>query len=180
LGGTFDPVHNAHLAMARAALEALDLGKILFMPTGAPRYRTPAVASGEHRLAMLRLALEDEPRYEIDARELAPGASGYTVDTLRELRLELGPDTQLWLLMGADQYAKLGTWHRPDDVRRLARIAVFARPGISLDSKVPLIAMKPMQVSASEIRARVARGEDISPLVPPAVANHIARHRLYA
>jgi nicotinate-nucleotide adenylyltransferase len=180
LGGTFDPVHNAHLAMARAALEHLKLEKILFMPTGAPRYRTPAVASGEHRVAMLRLALADNASYEIDARELAPGASGYTVYTLKELRLELGAATELWLLMGADQYAKLDTWHRPEDVRRLARVAVFARPGISLDKKVPLIPMEPMPVSASEIRARVARGEGIAELVPPAVASYIAQHRLYA
>ena len=166
--------------MARAALDELKLEKILFMPTGAPRYRTPAVASGEHRVAMLRLALEDEPRYEIDARELVPGASGYTIDTLKELRLELGAATELWLLMGADQYAKLGTWHRPDDVKRIARIAVFERPGISLRKGVAVIAMKPMPISASEIRARVARGEDISRFVPRAVAGYIAEHRLYA
>jgi len=167
--------------MARAALEALQLEKILFMPTGAPRYRTPAVASGEHRVAMLKLALDEEPRYEIDARELAPGASGYTVDTLRELRLELGAGTGLWLLMGADQQAKLETWHRPDDVRKLAKIAVFARPGWTIEpGKARVIPLDPMNVSASEIRARVARGEDISQLVPAAVAGYIARHGLYA
>jgi len=178
LGGTFDPVHNAHLAMARAALEHLKLDQVLFMPTGAPRYRTPAVASGEHRVAMLRLAIGDNDFYEIDARELAPGASGYTYDTLKELRLELGSATELWLLMGADQYAKFDTWHRPDDVRRLARIAVFARPGFSLKN-TSVIPMEPMAISASNIRARVARGEDIAALVPPAVADYIARERLY-
>jgi nicotinate-nucleotide adenylyltransferase len=170
--------------MARAALEKQGFDKILFLPTGAPHYRTPAVASGEHRVAMLKLALQDElqgsPRFEIDARELAPGASGYTIDTLKELRLELGADTELWLLLGADQYAKLDTWHRPHDVKKLANIAVFARPGIALKGKVAVIPMQPMPVSASEIRARVKRGEQISALVPPAVANYIARHRLYA
>ena len=165
--------------MARAALDELKLDKLLFMPTGSPRYRTPAVASGEHRVAMLQAAIDGEPRYEIDARELAPGASGYTVDTLRELRLELGADTPLWLLMGADQYGKLDSWHRPQDVKKLANIAVFARPGFALSEKVRLVPMQPMPVSASEIRARVARGDDISALVPPAVANHIASHRLY-
>jgi nicotinate-nucleotide adenylyltransferase len=180
LGGTFDPVHNAHLALARAALEHLKLDKILFMPTGAPRYRAPAVASGEHRVAMLRLALADDSSFEIDARELAPGASGYTVDTLKELRLELGADMELYVLMGADQYAKLGSWHRPDDVKRLARIAVFGRPGSPAPQKVKIIPLDPMNISASEIRARVARGEDISPLVPRAVAQYIAQHRLYA
>jgi nicotinate-nucleotide adenylyltransferase len=180
LGGTFDPVHNAHLAMARAALEELKLDKILFMPTGAPRYRMPAVASGEHRVAMLRLAVADNDSYEIDARELAPGASGYTVDTLKELRLELGSHMPLCLLMGADQYAKLDTWHRAQDVRKLAKVAVFARPGTVLKGNVPVIPMEPLRISASEIRARAARGEDIAELVPPAVASYVARHRLYA
>jgi nicotinate-nucleotide adenylyltransferase len=165
--------------MARAARGVLELDKILFMPTGAPRYRRPAQASGEHRVAMLQLALENNDACEIDARELAPGASGYTVDTLRELRLEHGPETPIWLLLGADQYSKLDTWHRPEDVKRLARLAVFARPGFSLKG-TQVIPMDPMPISASEIRARVARGEDISGLVPPAVADYIARHRLYA
>ena len=168
------------MAMAAAALDHLALERIVFMPTGAPRYRTPAVASGEHRVAMLRLAVADHDAYDIDARELAPGASGYTVDTLRELRLELGGETAPWLLMGADQYAKLDTWHRPEDVRKLARIAVFARPGVGLPKGTKVIPMEPLDISASQIRARVARGEDISALVPPAVANYIARERLYA
>lgn len=179
MGGTFDPVHNAHLAMARAALDELKLEKLLFMPTGAPHYREPAEASGEHRLAMLRLAIADNDAFEIDPRELAAGASGYTYDTLRELRLELGASTQLWLLMGADQFLKLDTWYRPDDVKKLAKIGVFARPGYPLSGKAQLIPMQPIPISSSEIRARVGRGEDISPLVPPAVANYVATHGLY-
>ena len=165
--------------MARAALERLKLDKVIFMPTGAPRYRAPAVASGEHRVAMLKLAL-DRPEYEIDARELAPGASGYTVDTLKELRLELGADTPLWLLMGADQYARLDQWHRPEDVKRLARVAVFARPGNSMKGNPVVVPMEPMNMSSSDIRARVARGEAIDELVPAAVAGYVAQHRLYA
>ena len=172
-------MHNAHLAMARAALAHLGLSRILWLPTGPTRYRSPALASGEHRLEMLRLALEDDPSAEIDPRELRPGASGYTVDTLKELRLEHG-DATLFLLMGADQYAKLPSWHRPDEVKRLARIAVFERPGAPLPGEgVKPIPFEPMPVSASDIRARVARGEDVSTLVPPAVANYIVRHRLY-
>jgi nicotinate-nucleotide adenylyltransferase len=179
LGGTFDPVHNAHLAMARAAIDRLVLQKIVWIPTGTTRYRRPAVASAHERETMLRLALEGDDRAELDLREFAPGASGYTVDTLRELRLENG-DTPLYLLMGADQYAKLPTWHRPDEVRRLARIAVFDRPGSAIDDeRVERIPFTPMPVSASDIRARAARGEDISGLVPALVANYIAQHGLY-
>ena len=166
--------------MARAAREHLKLERVVFMPTGAPRYRAPAVASGEHRVAMLRLALGEDSSFEIDARELAPGASGYTVDTLKELRLELGADTPLWLLMGADQYAKLDQWHRPEDVKRLAKVAVFARPGISVKGHPVIVPMDPISTSATDIRARAARGEGIDQLVPPAVAAYVAQHRLYA
>ena len=165
--------------MARAAIEHLGVQKILWIPTGTTRYRDPAVASAHDRLAMLRLAIEGDARSEIDPRELSPGASGYTVDTLHELRLENG-DTPLYLLMGADQYAKLGTWHRPDEVRRLARIAVFARPDFPIrDSGVKIVPLAPLPLSASDIRARAGRGEDLSALVPPAVANYIATHGLY-
>jgi nicotinate-nucleotide adenylyltransferase len=167
--------------MARAALEQLDLDKVLWMPTGKPRYRDAPVAAPEHRLAMLRLALESEPAFEIDARELAPGASAYTVDTLHELRLELGRDTTLVLLIGADQYAKLAAWRRPDEVKRMARIAVAKRPGFDkkLGRGTLLVEMAPMAVSGTEIRARAARGEAIERLVPAAVARYIGEHGLY-
>jgi nicotinate-nucleotide adenylyltransferase len=181
LGCTFDPVHNAHLAMARAALEGLSLAEILFIPTGSPLYRNPPVASAAHRLAMLKLALQGDPRCRIDERELARGVSGYTADTLKSLRSEIGSAVALYLLMGADQYAALPTWHHPDEVKKLSRIAVFARPGFKAVGKdAETVPMKPLPISASEIRARVARGEALSGLVPPAVAGFIAKHRLYA
>jgi len=174
LGGTFDPVHNAHLAMARAALEQLALERILWMPTGAPKYRKPARALPTHRLAMLRLAIAGEPRYAIDERELAPGHSGYTVDSLR------GFDAKPVLLLGADQYAEFEHWHRWREVLELASLAVFARPGSPApDGRVRSVAFAPMDISASDIRARAARGESLSALVPPAIAEYIARHHLY-
>ena len=173
LGGTFDPVHNAHLAMARAALAALPVSKVVFLPTGPTKYRKPALASAADRLAMLRLALDREPRFEVDERELAPGASGYTVDTLK------GFDHP-YFLMGADQLEKLGTWHRPDEVRKLAKLAVFARPGHDVkDKAVAVVPMAALEVSASEVRARAARGKPLAGLVPPPVADYIERHALY-
>ena len=174
LGGTFDPVHNAHLAMARAALEQLKLDRLLFIPTGAQHYRNPASASDRQRVAMLELALAGEPRWRIDERELAPGHSGYTVDTLKSLKLD-----QPYLLMGADQYAKLDSWSRPDELRSLAKIAVFPRPGVVLDNEIKIIEMPSMPISSSDVRARAARGDDISRLVPPPVARYIAAQGLY-
>lgn len=187
LGGTFDPVHNAHLRIARLALDSLGLARLLWIPTGAPRYRAAPVAAAEDRLAMLGLALAGEPRYAIDARELRPEASGYTVDTLAALRAELGPEAEMVLLMGSDQYDKLAGWHRWRDLFGLARIAVFARPGWAPEASAEVRAagpvlrvdMPPLDISATEIRARVARGEDVSGMLPPPVLDYISTHRLY-
>jgi nicotinate-nucleotide adenylyltransferase len=178
LGGTFDPVHNAHLAIARTAAQSLGLDGILWIPTGKPGYRKPPVASAFDRLAMLALALKDEPGYEIDRRELEAGASPYTVDTLAALCAE-HPQDEFHLLLGADQYAALRGWRRPAEVARLARIAVFTRPGYEVGAEALVVPMTPLAVSASDIRARAARGESLAGLVPPAVANYIAENKLY-
>jgi nicotinate-nucleotide adenylyltransferase len=183
LGGTFDPVHNAHLALAHAALATLGLARVLWIPTGAPPYREPPLAPARHRAAMLELALAGEARFASDARELAPGASGYTVDTLAALRAELGASAPLVLLMGADQYLRLDTWHRWRELAALCKIAVFARPGVAPaarpEAPARFVPFAPSPISASDIRARIARGGDVSALVPPAVLDYIRRHHLY-
>jgi len=161
--------------MARAALAHLQLDKVLFMPTGNQKYRDAAVASGEQRVAMLRLAL-DEPRFAIDARELTPGFSGFTADTLDALKRE-NPANELVLLMGADQFEKLDTWHAPQKVRSLADIAVFARPGVKTSTTT--VPFPESTISSTDIRARAKAGRPLDGLVPPAVANHIARAGLY-
>ncbi|MGH8675907.1 MAG: nicotinate (nicotinamide) nucleotide adenylyltransferase [Burkholderiales bacterium] len=185
LGGTFDPVHNAHLAIARRALEALGATRILWMPTGAPGYRNPPQAPAAQRVAMLGLAIEGEARYALDERELAPGASGYTYDTLTALRNELGAHVPLVMLIGSDQYEKLDAWHRARDLFQLCRLAVFARPGWSASATgvprdgITHVPMEPLAISASDIRARIGRGEDVSPLLPAPVLHYIRRHHLY-
>jgi nicotinate-nucleotide adenylyltransferase len=166
--------------MARAALEQLALDRVLWMPTGAPKYRQPAIAPAADRVAMLRLALGGEDRFAIDERELSPQASGYTVDTLRSLRRELGEAAELHLLLGGDQYAAFGSWREPQEVARLATLAVVPRPGFRpRGSPVKTLSLPPLAVSASDIRARAARGESLAGLVPDAVANYIRSHGLY-
>lgn len=132
---------------------------------------------------MLKLALETQMRgspCRIDTRELEPGATGYTVDTLKSLRAETGSADSLYLLLGADQYAALPTWHRPAEVKKLARIAVFARPGFKLaGTDAETVPMNSLAISASDIRARVARGETIAGLVPESVWKYIMQHKLY-
>ncbi|HXJ08256.1 MAG TPA: nicotinate-nucleotide adenylyltransferase [Burkholderiales bacterium] len=173
LGGTFDPVHNAHLAMAEAALKHLPVEKVVFMPTGNPRYRDAPRASAAHRVAMLKLAVNDHPRFTIDERELSPDATGYTVDTLKQVRAD-----KIYFLMGADQYEKLDSWRDPEEVRKLAEVVVFARPGNHPKGQ-KTIPFEPMKDSGTEIRARAKRGEDLSGMVPAPVAAYIVRHNLY-
>jgi nicotinate-nucleotide adenylyltransferase len=179
LGGTFDPVHNAHLAIAQRALAQLGLERILWIPTGPQAYRAPAVASGAHRVAMLRLALAGEPRYEIDERELGAGASGFTYDTVKALK-ENHPNTEFTLLMGADQYARRESWHRWPELAKLCRIAVIERP----DSPKPQgdviqLPMAPLAISASDIRARFGRNEDVAAMLPAPALAYIRAHGLY-
>jgi nicotinate-nucleotide adenylyltransferase len=164
--------------MARAALEQLPVEKVVFIQTGMPPYRDPPVASVAHRLAMLRLATQDNPRFTIDERELAPRATGYMADTLRTMHRDL-PDRKFFLLMGADQFNKLDTWERPHEVRSLSDIAVFSRPGFSIAAKARIIPFDQLHDSATEIRKRVAAGKDIAGMVPPPVASYIAQHGLY-
>ena len=179
LGGTFDPVHNAHLAIAGTALRALELAKLLWLPTGSPPYRPAPVASVAHRVAMLRLALAGEPRYAIDERELAPGASGFTYDSIEALRTE-NPKAEFILLMGADQYAQRASWHRWQELTKLCRVAVIERPqSPQPDGEAIHVPMTPLKISASDIRTRIGRAEDVSALLPAPVLGYIHQHALY-
>jgi nicotinate-nucleotide adenylyltransferase len=163
--------------MARAALDHLKLDRILWIPTGQPKYRPGASASAEDRVAMLKLALAGEPRYVVDERELGPRATGYTVDTLRALHKEL-PQAELYLLIGADQYAKFHEWRSPEEIERLAKLAVFPRPGFDVKAggKAMVVPMAPMPHAATDIRNR---GVELEAHVPAAVANYIVRKGLY-
>ena len=178
LGGTFDPVHNAHLAIAGAAMRTLGLERILWLPTGTPPYRPAPVAAAPHRLAMLKLAIAAEPRYAIDERELPPEASGFSFDSISSLKNE-NSKNKFMLIMGADQYARRASWHRWPELEKLCGIAVVARPGWNVDAKAKTIPMTPLPVSASDIRARLGRGEDVSAMLPAPVLGYIREKGLY-
>ena len=182
LGGSFDPVHNAHLAVARAALDSLGLSRVLWIPSGTPPHRGAPVAAAGHRAAMVRLAIAGEPRFVLDEREIRKAAPGYTVETLEDLHAELGKSAELVLLIGADQYARLDTWHRWRDLFALARIAVFARPGDRLadPERVTVVPFAPLDISSTAIRSRIAAGDAPRELLPEAVLDYIQSHRLYS
>lgn len=135
LGGTFDPVHRAHLHLARAALAKLGLGEILWVPAGQPSHRRAPHAVAEHRLAMVKLATADEPRFSVDAAEASGSEPSFTVPTLERLRGAYGGERPFVLLVGADAFLGLPTWRRWRELFELAHIAVAARPGAELDER---------------------------------------------
>lgn len=179
-------MHNAHLALARCALDELALDELRWVPVGdawqKPRGLTPA----EHRMAMLRAAIDGEPRFVLETCEIERSGPSYTLDTVRELQLKQ-PDASWWLLIGQDQQSNLHTWHGFEELLQRVTLAVAARPGTTpqVDARVRAaptqwIDLPPMAVSASDIRQRVAAGQDITALVPLRVAQYIHQHRLYA
>ncbi len=207
LGGTFDPIHYGHLELARETMEALALASVRIIPAGDPPHRAVPVATAGERLAMCELAVAEYHGLAVDAREIDRPGRSYTVDTLQELRLE-DPARPLALLMGADAFVGLPNWHRWHEILELAHIVVVARPGIGLEGQLPLTlarewehrytndakglsnapagtfirqAITPRSVSASTIRATLARGDlaSVRGLLPAAVLAYIERNRLY-
>jgi len=128
LGGTFDPVHLGHLGAAHAAMSCAHLDHVLFMPSALPPHRAAALASAADRLAMCRLAVEDEPRFEVSDVEIQRGGASYTADTLEELARS-HPEDELFLILGWDAARLFGTWRNPGNVKELASFVVVGRPG---------------------------------------------------
>ncbi len=184
-GGSFDPVHDAHLALARVALSDLALDEVRWIPAGRPWQKTRQLAAAADRLAMLRLALAGEPRFLIDARELERSGRTYTLDTVREL-CAAEPGTAWFLVIGGDQYATLHTWHDWRELLALVTLAVAQRPGSAAAADPEVVAaghrvvsLPMMAISSTEVRRRVGAGQSIAALVPVAVAGYIEQHRLY-
>ena len=184
-GGSFDPVHNAHVALARVALDQLALDQLRWIPAGQPWQKARDLASGADREAMVRLAIEGEPRFVLDRIELRRPGQSFTLDTMRELHAAAA-DTEWFLILGQDQYATLHTWRDWRQLLGLVTLAVANRPGAALtaDPQVAraahrVVGLPWMDVSSTDIRERIAAGLPIDDLVPAAVAGYIERNRLY-
>ena len=190
LGGTFDPVHVGHLVLGEAAREELALERVLFVPAGQPWRKTgQEITAGEQRLEMLRLAVDDNPAFEVVELELQRLGPSYTADTLAELRGR-HPDADLYLILGEDALADLPDWRDPNRILDLATLAVARRPTRSgpggcieappnVGGHTIWLTMPVLAVSASDIRERVREGLSIRYLVPEAVRNYIEDHCLY-
>ncbi len=187
-GGSFDPPHAAHRALASAALEQLGLDELVWAPAGQPWQKAGRMLQpAADRLEMLRLLVADEPRFHIDERELHRAGPSYTVETLRELHAE-HPGTRWWLVIGQDQYARFDTWRDWREIVALAGIAVAARDGRAVRAPdglagcphaLRILEMPALPLSATAVRERAAAGLDVTALVGAPVARYIARHHLY-
>ncbi len=204
LGGTFNPVHRAHLRLGEAARRHLGLERVIMIPAGDPPLKHSGIAPARHRLAMLERALEGQEGFEIATLELERPGKSYTVHTLEALR-DAHPGVSLWFVLGADALAQLDLWYAPRRLLELASLAVAQRPGSARDladlvpaslattfreraperwvhvsgQELRTLSFDPLDVSATEVRRRVARGEPIGGLVPAPVERYIAEHGLY-
>jgi nicotinate-nucleotide adenylyltransferase len=182
-GGTFDPPHAGHVALAECALRRLRLDRVLLVPAGQPPHkRGRRLSPAADRLAMIRLAARGHPGLAVSTIEIRRRGPSFTVDTLRRVRGS-HPGARLYLLMGADSLEDFAAWHDPEGIRALATLVVAARPGHRLRRRdhrgVVWLANAPLDLSSSAIRARARAGRALSGLVPEAVAGYIARRGLY-
>jgi nicotinate-nucleotide adenylyltransferase len=176
-GGTFDPIHHGHLILAREARELFGFEKVIFVPAAGSPFKSSPAASTHVRLSMLRAAIEGEPGFELDDCELRRPPPSYTIDTIEEIRSRK-PAAQICYLIGEDNLPTLQKWHRFDELRKAVQFIVLDRTGTPPDHPYPIVHRK-IDISATEIRKRVASGRSIRYFVPQAVEEIIRGEKIY-
>ncbi|HAV10252.1 MAG TPA: nicotinic acid mononucleotide adenylyltransferase [Dehalococcoidia bacterium] len=193
LGGTFDPIHNGHLAIVIVGIASLKLDRVLLLPAGQPWLKPQhPMASAEHRIEMVRLAIAGNPTLVLSTVETDRPGISYTVDTIAILRKQFAPDDNMYFLMGADSLDSFSLWKEPSRLIELCRLAVFTRRGFDsahiddIDRAVPgvrqrtvFVDMEPIDISSADIRRRIRNGLTIRNLVPVQVEKYIRQHGLY-
>ena len=193
-GGTFDPIHNAHLAIATEAKKRMQLDEVLFIPAGQPWMKSDRIiAPAEDRLAMVQLAIQRRIYYRVSSLELENEGPSYTVETLRTLRQRMGRNTEFFLIIGCDSLGQFYRWKEPIEILKLATLVAAPRPGCprpdmkEIEKQVPFISGRTVlldkpeiDLSSTDIRERIARGESINDVVPAAVVDYIKEHHLYS
>jgi nicotinate-nucleotide adenylyltransferase len=185
LGGTFDPIHNGHLVAGREVAGRLGLDRVVIIPAGAPwQKRDRRIASPGDRLAMVRLAVQGDPLFEVSEIDIRRDGPTYTIDMLEELSV-LHPDDEFVLIIGTDLAPRLASWHRYREVLQRVEIAICTRPDYPLDlSSLPdgrftVVDIPALPISSTGVRAMVDSGLDVSDLVPTAVLEYIREHEVY-
>lgn len=191
MGGTFDPIHHGHLFAAEEVASRFALPQVIFMPCSQPPHKpAQAVSPAEHRYAMTRLAVADNPRFTVSRLELERTGPSYTIETLRELQRQQGPGLEIFFITGADAVLEIATWREADAVLEACRLVAVHRPGYDLSrleqvlgperaAKVEPLPVKTLDISSTELRRRVAEGQPLRYLTPTAVCDYIVAHDLY-
>jgi nicotinate-nucleotide adenylyltransferase len=186
MGGTFDPIHHGHLVAASEVADSFALDEVIFVPTGQPWQKSQrAVSPAEHRYLMTVIATASNPRFTVSRVDIDRQSPTYTVDTLRDLRTQLGEKTDLFFITGADALSKILSWKDAEQVFDLAHFIGVTRPGFRLsDSGLPadsvsLVQVPAMAISSTDCRNRVGAGQPIWYLVPDGVVQYITKHNLY-
>lgn len=190
MGGTFDPLHMAHLIAAEEARAAFDLDRVIFMPAGDPPHKTESpISDVEHRYAMTLLGTAENPHFEVSRIEIERPGPSYSVNTLRLLQGMLGPQVEIYFIAGADEILDIENWHEADALPDLARFIAIPRPGSDLAelerlperfrASIDVLKMREINVSATEVRHRAETGASIRYLVPASVEAYILKQGLY-
>ncbi len=193
LGGTFDPIHNGHIIVAEETRVRLNLAEVLFVPAGQPWLKEDSsILAAEHRVQMVRLAIANEPCFKLSTMEIDRPGPSYTVDTIAELKAQLGSGDELFFILGWDSLAQLPQWREPSRLIKMCHLVAVPRPGYSLPDLNSLEAIIPrlsrslillekpeVDIDATGIRKRVAQGLSIRHLVPEPVDGYIRQHKLY-
>ncbi len=192
LGGTFDPPHIGHLILAEEAWWQLGLDRVLLVPAGDPPHKRGApLSAAAHRVRMVELAIADNPHFELSRVDVDRPGPHYTIDTIHLLRRQLGPEVELFFLMGLDSLAELPSWHRAADLIAACRLAALTRPAVTLDwerlerelpgirERVVLLDMPELEIASHVLQQRVRAGRPIRYQVTPAVEEYIRENGLY-
>jgi nicotinate-nucleotide adenylyltransferase len=186
MGGTFDPIHHGHLVAGSEVAHIFGLDEVIFVPTGQPYEKdNRKVSPAEDRYLMTVIATASNPRFSVSRVDIDRPGPTYTIDTLRELGTQAGPDDELFFITGADALAEILTWHDANELFTLAHFVGCTRPGHRLsgaglpDGKVSLVEIPALAISSTECRARVQADEPVWYLVPDGVVQYIAKRRLY-
>ena len=182
-GGTFDPPHLGHLILAQCAYEKLKLDKVIFIPAGIqPHKQDKKITSASDRLAMLRLAVCNDPKFEISTLEIDSSDVSYSYKTVQQLRV-IYPENELYFLIGGDNISDIDTWMKPEEIFKIAKVAAAKRPdtktGGRFEKEIMIFDMPQIGISSTDIREMVKTGQAIKYLVPDSVENYIMKNKLY-
>ncbi|MCK5594842.1 nicotinate-nucleotide adenylyltransferase [bacterium] len=187
IGGTFNPIHYGHLVSASEICDKFKLDKVIFVPSALnPLKNASNLAEAHHRLNMIKLAIADDPRFEVSDIEIKRGGTSYTIDTIKTFVKDYGKDVNIYFIIGADAFLEINSWASPDALLKMCKFIVTTRPGYDIKEAKPVfkklikvMKITCLKISSSDIRERIKTGAPIKYLLSEKIENYIKKHKLY-